>query len=102
MTVVVYPKITGTRVEEPEYDAGDSGTAKTIDLARGPKQKLRLTGNCTVTLSNFVNGSVMLLRLVQNGSGGNTCGFDVTELTPAAGGFTVSSGANEQDLLNIY
>lgn len=32
-----------------EYDAGNSGTAKTINFNNGQKQKLTFTGNCTIT-----------------------------------------------------
>ena len=39
-----------------EYDAGNSGTAKTIDFNNGQKQKLTFTGNCDITFA-FPSGA---------------------------------------------
>lgn len=49
------------------YDAGNSGTSKTINWSNGIYQKLTLTGNCTLTFSNPVNGR-LYLKVIQ-GSG---------------------------------
>ena len=56
-----------------EYDNGNSGTAKTVTLANGQKQKLTLTGNLTLTISftNALPGSYQI-RLIQDGTGGRT------------------------------
>lgn len=54
------------------YDAGNSGVAKQIDWANGPIQKLTLTGNCTITSVNQVNGRPHVLIMVQDGTGGRT------------------------------
>ena len=39
-----------------EYDAGNSGTAKTINFNNGQKQKLTFTGNCDITFA-FPSGA---------------------------------------------
>ena len=56
-----------------EYDNGNSGTAKTVTLSNGQKQKLTLTGNLTLTIS-FTNARPgnYQLRLIQDGTGGRT------------------------------
>lgn len=56
-----------------EYNNGNSGTAKTITLANGQKQKLTLTGNLTLTISltNARPGNYQI-RLIQDGTGGRT------------------------------
>lgn len=53
------------------YNAGNSGTSKTIDWANSPIQKVTLTGNCTFNFSNAIIGGTYTLILVQS-SGGNT------------------------------
>lgn len=47
---------------ETPFDAGNSGTAKTIDLANGTFQKLTATGNATITMPTAVNGKSFTLR----------------------------------------
>ncbi len=61
-----------TGIEDSLYDAGNSGTAKTIDWLNGKAQKLLLTGNCTLTFSNPRDGGRYVLVLKQDGSGGHT------------------------------
>lgn len=55
-----------------EFNAGDSGTAKTIDWNSGDSQRVRLTGNVTFTLSNPVVGMYYTLRILQDATGGRT------------------------------
>lgn len=59
----------------PVYDAGNSGTALTIDFNNGDQQKITLTGNCTLTLSNVIAGRHYVLQIVQDGTGGRTITF---------------------------
>lgn len=51
------------------YDAGDSGTAITVNWNNGQEQRIRLTGTATVTLTNPVAGTWYILDLVQDGTG---------------------------------
>lgn len=67
-----------------EVDNGDSGTAKTIVLAAGIKQKIRLTGNTTLTLdtTNLEVGPVQV-KATQDGTGGRTLAFAGTNYDAA-------------------
>lgn len=59
----------------PIYNAGNSGTALTIDFDNGDQQKITLTGNCTLTLSNVIAGRTYVFYIVQDGTGGRTITF---------------------------
>lgn len=67
--------IQGKQVGTPIFDAGNSGTTKTIDWDNGDQQKVTLTGNVTFAFSNIVAGRTYLLYLVQDGTGGRSCTF---------------------------
>lgn len=55
-----------------EYNAGNSGTALTIDWNNGDTQRVTMTGNCTFTFSNPVAGRTYTLILTQDGTGSRT------------------------------
>ncbi len=57
--------VPGGIIFNSEYDAGNSGTSKTIDWANGNCQKLTMTGNCAITFTNAGVGNYRL-RLVQS------------------------------------
>lgn len=53
-----------------EYDAGNSGAAKTIDwLANGITQKVTMTADCTFTFTAPLAGEILVLKQVQDGTG---------------------------------
>ncbi len=64
--------IQGDQANSKYYNAGNTGTALTIDWDNGPSQKCTLTGNCTFTFSNPVAGATYSLEIVQDGTGGRT------------------------------
>jgi len=51
-----------------EYDAGNSGTAKTINFNNGQKQKLTFTGNCTITFTFPAGVGNYVLRGIGDGT----------------------------------
>lgn len=53
------------------FNAGNSGSAKTINFANGQKQVLTLTANCTVTLTAPGPGNYQII-LAQDATGGRT------------------------------
>jgi hypothetical protein len=55
-----------------EVDAGNSGTADTIDWSVGPVYKSTLTGNCTYTFTAPAQHKWVQLRMIQDGTGGRT------------------------------
>lgn len=64
------------------YDAGDSGSALTINCANGPKQSVRLTAATpTITITNLASVSRLRLVLRQDGTGGRVPSFVVADRT---------------------
>lgn len=63
--------VLGKQTYEPTYDAGNSGSAKTLDwAANGTTQKLTLTASCTITAAVPPAGVTFKVNVVQNASGG--------------------------------
>ena len=58
--------------EPTQYDAGNSGAAKTIDWANGPNQKLTLNAVCTLAFANGEAGAHYTLLVMQDATGGWT------------------------------
>lgn len=50
-------------------DHGATGATETVDAANGNMHRLLLDADCTVTVSAFANGGIVI-KLVQNGTGG--------------------------------
>lgn len=97
----------GTTIEAPifystEYDAGNSGTSKTINFNNGINQKITMTGSCAFTLSNPQGGMTVKLKLTQGGSGS----YGATWTTPVkwAGGSapTLSTAVGSIDIVSLY
>lgn len=63
-------KITETVYFDAEYDNGDSGSSDTIDWKLGNKQKSTLTADCTYTFTAPPGPCNLLLKLVQDTTGG--------------------------------
>lgn len=85
-----------------EYDAGTSGTTKTIDWDNGSTQKVEMTGNCTFTLSNPVVGATYVLKLTQDGTGTRTGTFPASVLTAGGAGITLSTASGDVDVLTLF
>ena len=90
-----------------------SGTTLTINLANGNTGSVTLAHNVTdIDFTNVpANGtSSFTLKVTQDGTGSRTMainaitvngGGNVTGLTPGAGGLTLSTGANDVDLVTF-
>lgn len=59
---------------ETYYNAGDGGAAITLNLVNGNVQRVRLTANCTITLTAPAAGAYrsLMIYVVQDGTGGWT------------------------------
>lgn len=80
-----------------EVDNGNSGAADTIDFAAGQKQRSTLTADTTLTLAAPTGPCNLMLRLVQDATGGRTvtwvAGSGVGSiLWPASTAPAISSG----------
>jgi len=84
-----------------EYDAGNSGTAKTIDWSNGDAQKLTLTGSVTLTLSNPLVGNAYVLKIA-TGVGSFTVTWPASVLWAGGTAPTITTTASKVDLINLY
>lgn len=84
---------------ETFFDAGNSGSAKTLDLANGNVQKITLTANCTITLTAPASGAYrsLLLYVFQDGTGSRTITWPAAVKWGSAGAPTLSTGASKMD-----
>ena len=84
---------------ETFFDAGNSGTSATLNLANGNVQKLTLTGNCTITLTSPASGAFrsLLLYVFQDGTGSRTITWPASVKWGTAGAPTLSTGASKMD-----
>lgn len=87
---------------DAEYDNGDSGTSKTIDFGVGNKQKLTLTGDCTLTFTNPSGPCNLVLKLVQDATGGRLVTWDADCKWVAGTPPTLSTGAGDIDIVTFY
>lgn len=79
------------------YNAGDSGTAKTINWANGPIQSVRMTGNCTFSFTGGNPGDTVALHLIQDGTGGRTMTFTGLSFGDHTPDF--KTGANQENIV---
>ena len=84
---------------ETYFDAGNSGTAITINLANGNVQKLTLTNNCTITLTSPASGAYrsLLIYVFQDGVGSRTITWPGSVKWGTAGAPTLSTAATKMD-----
>jgi hypothetical protein len=88
-------------MEPSEHDAGNSSTAVTIDLSTGAAQKLTLTGNTTITLTNPVMGGTYVFKIL-TGAGSFTVTWPATVKWPAGTAPTITTTASRADLVSLY
>jgi hypothetical protein len=84
------------------YNAGNSGTSITLNFSNGGAQFLTLTDNCTVTLSNPVNGGRYILELKQDGTGSRTVTFPSTVKWSGGVAPTLTTTASRTDIITLY
>lgn len=89
---------------ETFFDAGNSGTAITLNLANGNVQKLTLTGNCTVTLTSPASGAMRSLTLLifQDATGSRTITWPGTVKWGNAGAPTLTTTASKMDMVSLF
>jgi hypothetical protein len=90
-----------------EYDAGNSGSSKSIDWTNGYNQKLTLTSNVTITLGTPPYVGRYQLRLIQNGSGAYTVTWAGTNYSSsrwigAASAPTINTINNGETIVSLF
>jgi len=83
------------------YDNGNSGTSKTIDWNNGNKQKITLTGNCTLTFTAPSGPCSLQLIVVQDGTGGRTLTYPASVKWAGGSPITLSTAANSVDIVSF-
>jgi hypothetical protein len=92
----------GGNVALTQFNAGNSGTALTIDWNNGNNQRVTLTGACTFTFTNPKPGAVYTLELVQDGSGSRTVTWPAAVLWPGGTTPTLTTTLNRADMFTLY
>jgi hypothetical protein len=85
-----------------EFDNGNSGTADTINWNNGLKQKSTLTDNCTFTFTDPPGPCNMILKLIQDGTGGRTVTWPASVKWPGGTAPTLSAGGDDIDIVALY
>jgi hypothetical protein len=82
-------------------DNGNSGTSKTIDWRAGNKQKLTLTGDCTISFTDPSESTGLTLILIQDGTGNRVITWNGMTIRWAGDGAVpvLSTAANSHDLV---
>lgn len=81
-----------------EYNNWNSWATATINWNNWLNQKITLTADCTLTLSNPVEWETYLLRIFQDWTGGRTPTFSPT-IKPAR---TITTTASEYAIIGLY
>jgi len=84
---------------ETYFDAGNSGSAISINLANGNVQKVTLTANCTITLTSPASGTFrsLLLYVFQDGTGSRTVTWPASVKWGTIGTPVLSTVAGKMD-----
>lgn len=89
---------------ETYFDAGNSSTAITLDLANGNVQKITLTANCTITLTGPASGVMRSLTLLvfQDGTGSRTITWPASVKWGNAGAPVLTTTAAKMDMISLF
>jgi hypothetical protein len=94
--------INKTLVFSDEYNAGNSGTAITIDWTLRNRQRVSVNNNCTITFTAPLGVTNILLKLTNASAGSKTVTWPGTVRWPNATAPTLSAGSGAIDLINCY
>lgn len=85
-----------------EYNAGNSGSSKTIDFSNGQKQSVTLNANATIGFS-FPGVGNYQLRVVQDATGSRTLAISGTAVYIGSATLpAIQTAANSETILSIY
>ena len=88
-------------ISPSEFDNGNSGTSLTVNLASGSAQRIKATGNCSITITNPVTGGSYVLKIVNDGTV-RTFTWPGTVLWSGGSAPTFTGTNNKVDLINLY
>lgn len=84
-----------------DFNAGNSGTALTLNASNGIIQHATLTGNVVLTLSGLT-GVVLTIRLVQDATGGRTVTWPASVKWAGGTSPTQTTTAAKSDIYQLY
>lgn len=104
------PVLSGVRELVNRLAAGtevssSSGSALTLDWSRAHYQSVTLTANCAFTFlptADTVAAALLVLRVIQDGTGGWAPTWPTSVLWPAGSAPTITVGAGAIDLIVFY
>lgn len=76
-------------------------TGGTINWANGNIQRTLLSSNTTISFSNQVVGSILILEILQNGTGGHTVTFPAGVAWGGGSAPTVTTAGNRKDVFGF-
>lgn len=85
-----------------EFDNGNSGVADTITWTAAQKQRSTLTANTTFTFVAPSGPANLMLKLIQDATGGRTVTWPAAVLWPGGAPPVLSAGANAIDIVALY
>ena len=86
-----------------QVNDGNSGAGtKNIDWSAGNKHTITLTGNPTFTFTSPGGECNLLLKLIQDATGGRTVTWPATAKWPGGTAPTLSAGGNDVDIVSFY
>lgn len=85
-----------------EYNNGTSSGTKNIDWNNAQKQYVTLGANTSFTFTAPPGPCNLLLRLVQDGTGGRTGSWPASVKWPGGTAPTLSNGANSEDIVSFF
>lgn len=87
---------------DAEYNNGNSGTSKAINWRNGNKQKITMTGNCTLTFAAPTIGvGHFQLKVIQDGTGSRTITWPTIKWAYGVAP-TLSTAASSIDIITLY
>lgn len=87
---------------DQEVDNGNSGATATVDWIAGNKQAITLTDNVTLSFTDPPAPTNVLIRLIQDGTGGRSVIWPSSVKWSGGSEPTLSSAANAIDLVSLY
>jgi hypothetical protein len=88
-------------LEVAEYNAGSSGASITIDFDNNKDQRVTLSADTTITLSNPKEGVTMSLRIIQDAATARTVSFATTLKTPGGVDYVATTDLSAEDIISF-
>jgi len=85
-----------------EHDNGTQGSNYTIDWGNGQKQVITLSGSITLSFTDPSGPSNLILRVVQDSTGGRDLTWPSSVLWPGGSKTALSDVASAEDVVSLY